>query len=65
MISRRLFSTGLAASCAAPAFAQHAGHDPVYSNLTDPKNTRAPLETMKAQHVFDSPAPPAAFPDAS
>lgn len=61
MITRRIFSAGLAAACAGPALAQHVGHDPVYSYLNDAKNTSAPLETMRAQHVFDSPAPPAPF----
>ncbi len=37
------------------AYAQHAGHDPVYSNLTDPNVKTAPFDTMKQQQVFDSP----------
>ena len=66
MFSRRTILAGLGASVATPAvlkqaFAQHhAGHDPVYSHLTDPKIKTPPLDTMKLQHVFDSPAPPAA-----
>jgi N-acetylneuraminic acid mutarotase len=60
MLSRRSFMAALASVSAAPAFAQHAGHDPVYSNLTDPKMTTAPTDTMQAQQVFDSPAPKAA-----
>jgi hypothetical protein len=41
MISRRSLVAGLGVAAAAPALArpamaQHAGHDPVYSNLTDP-----------------------------
>jgi hypothetical protein len=66
MISRRTILTGLGAGIAAPAvlkqaFAQHPpGHDPVYSHLTDPKMKTPPLDTMKLQHVFESPAPPAA-----
>ena len=68
MFSRRTLLAGLGASIATPAvlepaFAQHhAGHDPVYSHLTDPKIKTPPLDTMKLQHVFDSPAPPAAQP---
>ena len=38
MLSRRSFMAALASVSAAPAFAQHAGHDPVYSHLTDPKD---------------------------
>ena len=65
MISRRSFVSGLGIAAASPAlaqqaFAQHAGHDPVYSNLTDPNVKTAPLDTMKLQQVFDSPAPKAA-----
>lgn len=60
MLSRRSFMAALASASAAPALAQHAGHDPVYSNLTDPKMTTAPVDTMRAQQVFDSPAPKAA-----
>ena len=60
MLSRRSFMAALASTSAAPAFAQHAGHDPVYSNLTDPKVTAAPTEIMQMQQVFDSPAPKAA-----
>lgn len=56
MISRRTFVAGLSVSAAAPAFAQHVGHDPVYSHLTDPNMKSAPADTMKLQHVFDSPA---------
>jgi N-acetylneuraminic acid mutarotase len=61
MPSRRTVITGLGLGLAAPAFAraQHAGHDPVYSHLTDPKLRGAPLDTMKVQQVFDSPAPQA------
>lgn len=58
-ISRRAFVAALGTSAAAPALAQHTGHDPVYSHLTDPKIKTAPDDVMKAQHVFDSPAPPA------
>lgn len=60
MISRRSFVAGLTVAGAAPALAQHAGHDPVYSSLTDPNAKTPPLETMKLQQVFDSPAPKAA-----
>ena len=60
MLSRRSFMAALAATSATPAFAQHAGHDPVYSHLTDPNIKTAPADTMRAQHVFDSPAPKAA-----
>lgn len=65
MISRRSFVAGLGVAAASPAlaqqaFAQHAGHDPVYSSLTDPNVKTPPLETMKLQQVFDSPAPKAA-----
>jgi hypothetical protein len=56
VITRRVFSGGLAAFCAGPALAQHAGHDPVYSYLNDARNTAAPTEIMWAQQMFDSPA---------
>jgi N-acetylneuraminic acid mutarotase len=59
-LSRRSFMAALAATSTTPAFAQHVGHDPVYSHLTDPKITTAPADTMRLQHVFDSPAPKAA-----
>lgn len=62
MISRRTFVAGLGVSMTAPALAQHAGHDPVYSHLTDPNIKGPPPEIMKAQQVFDSPAPRAANP---
>jgi hypothetical protein len=51
---------GLGSALAVPALAQHAGHDPVYSHLNDPKITTAPADTMRMQQVFDSPAPQAA-----
>ena len=60
MISRRLFFAGLGVSLAAPSFAQHAGHDPLYSHIRDPKITTPPPELVEAQRVFDSPAPKAA-----
>lgn len=61
MISRRSLLAALGTAAAGlPAFAQHAGHDPVYSHLSDPNVKTAPTDTMKAQHVFDSPAPKAA-----
>jgi N-acetylneuraminic acid mutarotase len=59
MLSRREVVSGLCCSLAAPALAQHTGHDVVYSNLNDPRIKTAPVETMQAQRVFDSPAPPA------
>jgi N-acetylneuraminic acid mutarotase len=62
MISRRSFAAGLALTAASPAYAQHAGHDPLYSGLRDPKLTDAPHELMAQQHVFDSPAPKAENP---
>lgn len=62
MISRRAAITGLGAAVAAPAVAQHAGHDPVYSHLTDPNVKTAPADIMNAQHVFDSPVPKAENP---
>ena len=60
MLTRRTVAIGLGSAFAAPALAQHAGHDPVYSHLTDPNIKTAPADVMKAQHVFDSPAPKAA-----
>ena len=60
MITRRTFAAGLAAGLVTPAFAQHEQHSPLYSGLRDPKLKDAPVEKMKAQHVFDSPAPKAA-----
>lgn len=62
MITRRAFAAGLAAGLATPALAQQEQHSPLYSGLRDPKLKDAPVEIMKAQHVFDSPAPKAANP---
>jgi len=62
MFTRRTFSAALASALATPALAQHAGHDPLYSGLRDPKLTAPPPEVVRAQHVFDSPAPPARNP---
>lgn len=59
MITRRSFATGFALTVASPAIAQHAGHDPLYSGLRDPKLTNVPEETVAIQRVFDSPAPKA------
>ena len=64
MISRRTFigrpgrKRRRARLAAASAGAAHAGHDPVYSHLTDPKIKTPPLDTMKLQQVFDSPGRP-------
>ncbi len=62
MITRRGFSTGFALTLAGPALAQHAGHDPLYSSLKDPKIADAPKAIVEMQRVFDSPAPKAANP---
>jgi hypothetical protein len=59
MLTRRTFSAALASALATPALAQHAGHDPLYSGLRDPKLTAPPQEPLALQRVFDSPAPPA------
>lgn len=59
MITRRTFTAGATLALASPALAQHAGHDPVYSHLKDSSIKTAPTETMRAQHVFESPAPKA------
>jgi N-acetylneuraminic acid mutarotase len=59
MITRRCFVSGVALGLAGPALAQHAGHDPLYSGLRDPKLTDIPHETAQRQRVFDSPAPKA------
>jgi N-acetylneuraminic acid mutarotase len=62
MITRRSFAAGAALSLATPALAQHAGHDPLYSGLRDPKLTDVPHETVALQRVYDSPAPKAESP---
>jgi N-acetylneuraminic acid mutarotase len=62
MLTRRTVMAAFGASLAAPALAQHAGHDPVYSHLTDPNIHQAPMDAMQVQRVFDSPAPKAAQP---
>jgi N-acetylneuraminic acid mutarotase len=62
MLSRRTFVAGLAAGLVGPALAQHHGEEGLYSHLRDPSVKGPPLETMKAQHVFESPAPAAANP---
>ena len=60
MITRRSLTAALAVGVAAPALAQHAGHDPLYSGLKDPKLTDLPHDTAMQQRVYDSPAPKAA-----
>ena len=62
MITRRSFVAGTAICLAGPALAQHAGHDPLYSGLRDPKLTDLPQATAKQQRFFDSPAPKAGNP---
>ena len=57
MISRRGLTAGIAWSLASPAFAQHNGHNPLYSGLKDPKLTDLPFEKAAVQRVLDSPAP--------
>jgi N-acetylneuraminic acid mutarotase len=59
LITRRSFATGLACTVATPALAQHAGHDPMYSDLRDPRLKDIPPQAIE-QRVFDSPAPKAA-----
>jgi len=59
MITRRRFVSGAAITLAGPALAQHAGHDPLYSGLRDPKLTDVPRDTTARQWVFESPAPKA------
>ena len=59
MLSRRIFMSGIAATVAAPALAQHEGHGPLYERLNQPGRVGVP-EIVKEQWVTDSPAPKAA-----
>jgi N-acetylneuraminic acid mutarotase len=59
MLTRRHIIAALAASTAAPAFAQHAGHGPLYERLNQPGRVDAPPAAAE-QAVTDSPAPKAA-----
>ena len=56
MLSRRLFVSGAAAGMTLPAFAQHAGHEPLYERLDKAGRVEAP-ELARQQQVTDSPAP--------
>lgn len=59
MITRRIFVAGAALGVAGSAVAQHAGQDPLYSGLRDPKLTDVPQETVAQQRSYDSPVPKA------
>jgi N-acetylneuraminic acid mutarotase len=63
MLTRRhvvaSLGAGLGTALAAPALAQHAGHEPSYSHLSDPSVKMPPADAMQLQQVFDSPAPKA------
>ena len=61
MISRRTFVAGLAAGISAPALAQHAQHDPLFSHLRNPGLHPMPPEA-EGQRFTHSSAPAAANP---
>ena len=50
MITRRSVSAALAFGVATPVLAQHAGHDPLYSGLKDPKLTDMGGDVQSAVH---------------
>ncbi len=61
-LPRRAFlAGGIATLGAAPAFAQHAHHEPLYERLNEPGRVGVP-DLAAVQRVYDSPAPKAVDP---